>query len=113
MRLSTCGDKMKEMYDRLLFLKDEAPILLEKGNPEEVRKILKCRLWVDQKLNHAFGGYAHWLLVKGDVNCAPNRDSLKTLSLAESIEIGAVCPLSWHSVVWQDFQGGAPCGTYG
>jgi hypothetical protein len=103
---------MEEVYNRLIFLKDKAPALLEGGGVGDVREVLKCRLWVDKNMSPNADGYAWWLLVRGDVNCAPKRESLQVLSLAESVELGAVCPLSWYSVVWQNFQEGK-CGIYG
>lgn len=95
-----------EMYHRLHFLRDEAPLLLNGGGAENVRKVLQCRMWVDRRLNQSFDGYAWWLLVTGDVKCAKQRKALNVLSLAECIEVGAVCQFSWHSLVWQNFQGG-------
>ena len=95
-----------EMYQRLHFLRDEAPLLLNGGDEDNVRKVLQCRMWVDRRLDRSFDGYAWWLLVSGDVKCAKQREGLKVLSLAESIELGAVCQMSWHSLVWQNFQGG-------
>ena len=105
---------MEKVLENLHFLKEEAPYLLARGDPDDIRKVLRCRLWVDRRMAHSkWSGYAWWLLVKGDVNCALQRKSLRVLSLAESIELGAVCPLSWHSAVWQKFQKEVLCGISG
>ena len=96
---------MKEIYRRLSFLKTKAPTLLRQGEVQDVREVLRCRMWLDKNIQPSHSGLAWWMLIRGDISCAQNREALAKISLAESIQLGATCNLSWHSLVWQRSRG--------
>ena len=91
----------KRLHERLTFLNEEAPTLLKGGEKQDLVRVLRCRLCVEEDMENA-GGYAWYLLIKGDSACAPHRENLHILTLEEAIDLGATCDLSWYSPVWQN-----------